>query len=342
MKKILYISCLVSKKEKYDGERIKNTLVYNSLKKLSDVSLIDLTKHKLLNTFRILWNGLFKKNKYDYFIISKDPHGANIIQKILNFSKVDPNKIIYFEIGPFLYNRILEGSIKAETFKKDKLIVVETKSMKEELQSLGFERIDVFPNFKEIVDVPFKEQIYPKDVLKLVYLSRIEEKKGIYDLIDVLREANKNNVRFILDVYGRPQNKEDENRIFALDKELSFISYKGKIDMDKPESYSILSEYDLHVFPTKYPEGFPGTIIDFFIAGVPTLSSSFLRAKDILTDKDSIIYRQADNNNLLDNLNYIHSNQNTLVLLRKESFKRREQYSCKSFDLFLSSLINQP
>ena len=341
MTKALYISCLNTSKEKFDGERIKCTLIYDSLKKFADLSVINLSKHKIFNTLGIFFKTLFGKKKYKYVVISKDAHGANIIQKILRLSRYPSNRIVYFEIGPFLYDRILNGSIKKETFINDRLIVVETNSMKEELQSLGFERISVFPNFKPICRIDFNEQVYPKDVLRLVYLSRIEEPKGIYDLIECLATINKDKVRFALDVYGRPQTKEDEVKIRELSDKYNFVNYLGMMEVGNKESYEKLSTYDLHVFPTKYREGFPGSIIDFFISGVPTLSASFARAHEILTEKDSVVYKQGDNNDLINKLNYLYSNQKILKELRLNSFARREMYSVEAFEEYLNNLINK-
>ena len=340
MKKVLMITCLNTSKEKFDGERIKCTLIYNSLKKFTDLDVINLSIHKIFNTIKIFFKALFQKKKYDYVVISKDAHGANIIQKILRLGRYPFSRIVYFEIGPFLYDRILNGSIKKETFINDKLIVVETESMKEELQSLGFERISIFPNFKPICRIPFNEQKYPKEVLKLVYLSRIEESKGIYDLINCLSVLNKDKTMFALDVYGRPQNAEEEKKIKDLSNKYKFVRFLGMLEVGSEESYKQLSQYDLHVFPTKYREGFPGSIIDFFIAGVPTLSSSFARAHEILTEKDSIVYKQGDNTALQEKLLFIYNNQNKLNELRKNSFSRREQYSVESFEKDLKQLID--
>ncbi len=341
MKKMLFISCLNTSKEKFDGERIKCTLIYESLRKFADLSLINLSGHKIINTLSIFFKALFGRRKYKYIVISKDAHGANIIQKVLRLARYPSNRVVYFEIGPFLYDRILNGSIKKETFIKDKLIVVETSSMKEELQSLGFERISVFPNFKPICRIDFNEQHYPKDVLKLVYLSRIEEPKGIYDLIDCLVELNQEKTRFVLDVFGRPQNKDEEAKIKELSDKYDFINFQGMMEVGSKESYENLSKYDLHVFPTKYREGFPGSIIDFFIAGVPTLSASFARAHEVLSENDSIIYEQGNNNDLMNNLEFIYNNQTKLVDLRKNSFERREQYSVESFEKYLKELIER-
>lgn len=340
MKKVLMITCLNTSKEKFDGERIKCTLIYDSLRKFVDLDVINLSVHKFINTLKIFFKALCQKKKYEYVVISKDAHGANIIQKLLKIGRYPSSKIVYFEIGPFLYDRILNGSIHKETFINDRLIVVETDSMKEELQSLGFKRISVFPNFKPIYRIPFNEQKYPKEVLRLVYLSRIEEPKGIYDLINCLSALNIEKTKFVLDVYGRPQNADEEKKISSLSSNCDFVNFLGMLEVGSEDSYKKLSQYDLHVFPTKYREGFPGSIIDFFIAGVPTLSSSFARAHEILTEKDSIVYKQGDNDALQEKLIFIYNNQNKLNELRKSSFSRREQYSVESFEKYLKQLIN--
>lgn len=339
MLSILYISGLNKKRRKYDGERIKNTIIFKTIKKKYNVSLINLSIFKVINTIRIFLNGLFLKRKYDYIVISKDPHGANIIHKLLKLAKYPSNKIIYFEIGPFLYDRILNGSIKIETFINDKLIVVETPSMKKELESLGFNNIDVFPNFKPEVQIDFLKKKYPTNVLELVFLSRIEEKKGLYDLIDTLALLNSKVVRFRLSIYGRIQSKEDANRLNEYLKKYSFLEYKGKLDVGSKNSYIELSNYDLHTFPTQYTEGFPGSLIDFFIAGVPTISSSFARAHEILSQNDSIIYKQFDNKDLYNKLEYIYQHQELLIKLRKNSFEKRKQYSVTSFENYLDEIL---
>ncbi len=333
------ITCLNTSSEKFDGERIKCTLIYDSLRKFTYLDVIDLSLHKIWNAFKIFLNALFCKRKYEYVLISKDAHGANIIQKLLKLGGYPSSRIVYFEIGPFLYDRILNGSIKKKNFIKDKLIVVETDSMKDELKSLGFKHISVFPNFKPICRVPFIEQTYPKETLKLVYLSRIEEQKGIYDLINCLVKINQKKTKFTLDVFGRPQSTKEEKRIKELSEKCNIINFLGALDVGNEESYKLLSQYDLHVFPTKYREGFPGTIIDFFISGVPTLSSSFARAQEILTNDDSIIYKQGENDDLLNKLDYVYNNQELLNNLRKNSYLRREQYSVESFETYLKGLI---
>ncbi len=339
MKKVLFIASLNTKKQRFDGERIKSTFMYEAMKKVCDLSVINLSVHKLFNSFRILWYGIFFKKKIDKLIISKDPHGANIIMKILRFAKFPLTKITYFEIGPFLYDRILQGNIKKETFFGID-IVVETKSMKEELSSLGFSQLSIYPNFKPIYDISKVNKEYPSNTLSLVYFSRISEQKGIYELIEALKILNKDSTKYTLDIFGRLETKEDEDKILSISKELPFTQYKGKLDIQSSTDYQELANYDLHVFPTKYAEGFPGSIIDFFIAGVPTLSSTFARANDILSEKDSILFEKGNTNDLVSKLNSIYENQTILHKLREGSFARREEFSLDKFEEYINGFIN--
>ena len=92
------ITCLNTSKERFDGERIKNTLIYDSLKKYADLDVINLSKNKIINTVRIFFKSMFGKHKYENIIISKDSHGANIIQRIAIDLEIGTGLSIYILI----------------------------------------------------------------------------------------------------------------------------------------------------------------------------------------------------------------------------------------------------
>lgn len=340
MKNIMYIASLNTKKDRFDGERIKSTLIYESLIKFTKIfSLINLSKNKVLSVIKLIIVSLFCKHKIDYFVISKDPRGAKIIEKILNFCLVNHKKRIYFEIGPFLYDMLSKKNVNPSLFSKNKYVVVEAKSMKKELELFDFKNILIFPNFKRKPSVTIEKKNYPKKIVKLIYLSRIEEQKGIYELVDAVKVVNKIDVKYELDIYGMFMSKSDETRLFDEIKGQNEISYKGKLDMSQESSYGIISKYDLHVFPTWYDEGFPGTLIDFFFVGVPTISSSFLRSKDILSNEDSFIYKQHNKADLIKSLRYIYENQDLISKKGAKTFELGNLYTSVSFDAFIKELI---
>lgn len=63
------------------------------------------------------------------------------------------------------------------------------------------------------------------------------------------------------------------------------VNYKGFIDLRKSENYNLLAQYDVMLFPTYWPgEGFPGILIDAFIAGLPVIASDWHLNKDIISN----------------------------------------------------------
>ena len=339
MDKILFIGSLNTKKDHFDGERIKTTLTRDVLKEYFNVVSINLSTRKMFKTARFIFCLLFCRRKYKYVVISKDRGGAKLLHKILYYLKFDMSRVIYFQIGPFLYDIVKNNESVKRLFCHDKIITVETESLKKQLNSICLSNVFVMPNFKPIPILNFVEHHYPKNELRLVYFSRVEEMKGIYQLIDTLAIINENKIRFSLDIFGLYMSKYDKERIANYLKKYSWLHYMGTISLDSSTKYNEIQVYDLHVFPTMYGEGFPGTIIDFFIAGVPTLSSNFARSSEILTPNESIIFEQGDSTDLQKKLTFIYNNQNILNNLRLNAFNRRSEYGMDVARLFIEKEI---
>lgn len=179
MRKVLFIGSLNTRKNHFDGERIKTTLIYECLLATgSKVTLVNLSKSKITQTLKLISLSVFFKKRFDSIIVSKDPRGGKIIEKILSFSRVPQDKILYFEIGPFLYQMLCDRDVKPELFSRNRHVIVETASMKRELEEFGFSNVLIFPNFKVRPRVEIEVKHYPKSVLRLVYFSRIEEERG--------------------------------------------------------------------------------------------------------------------------------------------------------------------
>ncbi len=56
------------------------------------------------------------------------------------------------------------------------------------------------------------------------------------------------------------------------------LAYKGYLDImnNQQESYAALSEYSCMLFPTYWQgEGFPGVIIDAYVAGLPVIATDW-------------------------------------------------------------------
>ena len=77
-----------------------------------------------------------------------------------------------------------------------------------------------------------------------------------------------------MDIYG-PVDKSFETEFYeALQCSSEFVKYQGIVEPNK--STDVIKQYDLMLFLTYWPsEGFPGTILDSFSAGVPVIATDW-------------------------------------------------------------------
>ncbi len=178
----------------------------------------------------------------------------------------------------------------------------------------------VLTNFRESGQA--KNNKSSDKTLRLVYLSRIIEIKGILDLLKCLTGLESN---FELHIYGENNLSESQNETFksSLSNE---IKYCGSIDSDK--AIDTLADYDVLVFPTRYlGEGTPGAIVESLIAGTPVLTSSFPQAKYLLEDGyDSIFFEMFNKEDLKNKLVYCVNHKEELYNMRKNALKSGEKY----------------
>lgn len=329
----IFIGSLSTKKNNNGGERQKSTLMYQELAKIdNNLVCINLEKNHFISVLRMAAICIFKSKRINSIVISKFAKGGILLHRILHFFRVDGRKITYFLVGSRLYEFLNEKNLKY--VKNDKRIVVESPTIRNELlNKFPFLKIDVLSNFKKIYPLFLKEKTYPKKQLNAVFFSRLLIDKGIIDLIDALKKINKDSIKIILDIYGPESEDKNEQQVIykAIKDNKLFCSYKGNLNMPCEQSYLTLSDYDFHIFPTRFPEGIPGTLIDCLNCGLPTLSSSFPRYKDILDETDSFIFQQFNNKDLISKLEYIYKNQSELKEKSINSYKKARNFSSDIF-----------
>lgn len=350
--------CLIGnsglKKHGIDGQTAKVRLY---LKKIvdenHDVNFIDLEsffKHPL-SILKNIKNGI---KKCDRVVLMSAERGCKILIPFINMVNKRHNK-------PFILPMIGIGVLHSELNKnkgsnvdniielqKQKKIVVSKKNVKNlrkityilpETEKIcdvykkiyGLSNVYCLNNFREVSNI-VKKPSNDKKELHLVYLSRIWSQKGIFDLIDVVKEINDEKKIVSLDIYGPKTFSDLENQIFnsTLD-EHNEIAYKGVIE--ETSVIQTLASYDLFVFPTKYyGEGTPGVISESLIAGTPILSSNFYQAHELLKDGfDSILFAMNDKEDLKEKLLYIINNKLILNKMSSNALKSGEKftYNCE-------------
>ena len=223
-----------------------------------------------------------------------------------NFSLVSPSKKIKKNLSMITYI-LPETELLSDVYR----------------QFYGLKNVVTLNNFRDITTLP--RIVKENDTLKIVFYSRVMEKKGIFDIIDACR-AIENNCCFILDIYGPLYfSKEEREMFFSLLDD--HIHYFGVVD--PANSVKLLASYDLMVFPTRFAtEGTPGVIVESLIAGTPVLSSAFPQANVLLKNGfDSVHYAFLDRKELQVKLEQIVKNRDFLLELTKNAQISGEKYT---------------
>lgn len=215
-------------------------------------------------------------------------NGLVVLSKLLSkLNKLFHRRLHYSVIGGWLQDLLPNHLDVMKALHDFTGIYVETKTMMDALQKLGFTNVYVVPNCKplSIIKKNDLETSY-SEPYKLVTFSRVTEKKGIGTAADIVMKLNKKYGRkvFTLDIYGPVDPGEDESWFAELRKSFTdAITYRGNAPFDK--SVEILSGYFALLFPTQYfTEGIPGTIIDAYAAGVPVIASKWKSFADVVEE----------------------------------------------------------
>lgn len=342
-KRFLFIGSLPTKKFNFDGERNKSRDVLTALKNRygNNYSVINLSLNQYIQVVKMIFLSII--NTYDFIFVSKCiVGGSNAIRYLLRFAnKNNKRNIIFYLIGNGA-NGFDDKIIYYDCIKRVRHIIVESPDVEFEVISKGIatkDSISIFPCLKPNYSIEPYIKKYPVKTLKLIYFSRITESKGIMDAITAISHINEmfGKIMFELDIAGGSGFSKDEqhflNKIKQIASKEGFVNYLGlNLRINGEDSYKKLQFYDLHIFPSHfYQECAPGSIIDMFIAGVPTLSSNFPSAKYLMKSDDSFFFKMNNIADLEKQLLYIYDNQSALNNMRISCHKNAELYSEKQF-----------
>ena len=134
-------------------------------------------------------------------------------------------------------------------------------------------------------------------VLQFVFLSRLHPDKGIDLILRCAERLDREGFgnKFRIDFYGKPATSDYEQEFRKRIETLENVSYSGVLNLKEEAGYRTLCRYDMMLFPTYwYGEGFPGIVIDAYIAGVPLIASDWNMNTEVITEKTGVIIPPKD------------------------------------------------
>lgn len=272
-----------------DGQTVKTKIITRELQKKygdAEVKKVDTFGGKrrlvpiILNLISLV---LSCKN----IIILPAHNSLRIFAPLLAFvNSFYHRKLHYVVIGGWLPEFVAKRKFLRKALMKFDCIYVETNTMKNKLEAMGFTNIVLLPNCKELDVIQAEELVYvQKEPFKLCTFSRVMKEKGIEDAVNAVKAVNDAIGRdvYTLDIYGQIDKEQADWFVKLQTKFPDYVKYKGLVPFDK--TTEVLKDYFLLLFPTKfYTEGIPGTIIDAYAAGVPVACSKWQSFADLVDD----------------------------------------------------------
>lgn len=346
MKNILVVGAFGYHNNSLDGQSIKTRNVYNLIKEKSNSRLnyfcTSFAKRRPYRIVILLWKLLWADKVVLIPCINNITYTFPLIYLIGKFVNYD---IIHICIGSFHkdyflgLNGLRAHGLQLLLSKRILAFLPETTSVNNCLvNELGFNNTEIFPNFRPIPSIP--EPIHNgTGTLKLVFMARIQKKKG-YDIIfEFAKYAEFNRLNLTIDFYGQI-DKEESTDFLQKVEESSIVEYKGYL---RPEQITnTLCRYDILLLPTRYyMEGFPGTILDAYIAGLPVVVTEWINSHEFVKNGETgfivdFINPQNQFNQQIINLYY---DRELLYKLkkraRKECFNYSEQHAWSILNKYL-------
>ncbi len=272
-----------------NGQTVKTKILTDELEKVFPGEIIKIDTHGGIKSLIKAPFHTFKALKTCKNVIILPAHnGLRVYAPLLRFMRgfFRRRKLHYAVIGGWLASFLESRRGLTRCLKKFDNIYVETGTMKQALEKMGFDNIVIMPNCKELKVLSPSELVYEhSEPYKLCTFSRVMKEKGIEDAVNAVKAVNEKAGRtvYCLDIYGQIDGDQTE---WFEDLKTSFpeyIRYGGLVPFDK--SVEVLKDYFALLFPTRfYTEGIPGTVIDAYAAGVPVISAKWESFADIIDD----------------------------------------------------------
>ena len=189
--------------------------------------------------------------------------------------------LIYYCIQK--YNEFSHFERKIDAFIAPSTFTISTIKNTNQYKSCKFVHIPTFVNQTK------KDHLFDKSIekiehgLKLCYVGRISDEKGLDLLIDAIYYLSEKNLSISLDIYG------DDNCEYAiiqkqkvLDLKLNNVIFKGY--MDNKSIINIYSNYHFSIIPSKCFDNMPNSLIESCMNGVPVIASRIGSLQELIHD----------------------------------------------------------
>ena len=178
--------------------------------------------------------------------------------------------------------------------------------------------------------------------MKFVFVGRLMERKGLYELLEVAKMLHEEKLNFQLDIFGGGNMQSELQKIIDNNGLQNAITLHGTVQQGWKKIY----EGHCFVFPSWY-EGFSGSLVEAMITGIPIIASDISMNKEAVTDgKTALLFKVKDKQQLFDCMKKVITNYDDVFMLgknaREEALARFDiKIIANQYEGFLKSVVNK-
>lgn len=326
-----------------DGQTIKTKILYEELSNVTDWSIVKVdTYYKKKNPVKLLVDTFKCLFTTKDIIVLLSGNGMKFYFPILDFFAHKFHTNIYHDvIGGNLDLYVSKYPEFRSYLNSFKINWVETAGMKNKLTNLDIKNCEVIPNFKRLSIVDSEETEFSEPYHFCIF-SRVMKEKGIEDAIEAIESINKDAGRTVckLDIYGRIDDGYTERFGKVIRSVTEAVQYKGMVPYDK--SVATIKDYYALLFPTYWDgEGFPGTIVDAFSAGLPVIATDWNCNSEIIKNKtNGLVYPNDEIKNLKDAILLSINGELNIQQMKQKCIESAKEYQPDGYIRHMIEEIN--
>lgn len=313
-----------------DGQTVKTKVLYDSLNILDkyEIMCVD-TYFNKVNKFKLLFDTIKCIFSCKVIILLIHMNGMKVYYPMLYYAAKLFKRDIYQDvIGGDLpdFLEIHPNWIKyLNGFRGN---WVEFNKMKEKLEILGVSNCTVIPNFKNLSTDKAVLNLKREDMNTFCMFSRVMEGKGITDAIIAIHNYNlKHDKKAKLNIWGPVDGDYRKQFDDLLAKYSNHVSYRGCIAYN--ESVETITNHLALLFPTHFPEGFPGTVADSYASALPLITNRKWDMQEEMVEEfaTGIVYPCNKFIDLEGAIEWAMEHQEEMISMRKNCLIKIKEYS---------------
>ncbi|MCX8178890.1 MAG: glycosyltransferase family 4 protein [Candidatus Aenigmarchaeota archaeon] len=290
---------------------------------------------------------LFENEKFDIIHI----HNPNLMISLQILANSNSKNIITFHVLPDqsslygIFKRVIKGLKKIKIYKKINGVIYVSKPVKKYFARYFRFKSQIIPNGIEIERFNSNEKIekFNDGKINLLFLSRIEKRKGLIYLIKAFEILRKKNDKIRLIVAGTG-NLEKACKKYVQKRKIPDVEFVGSIsDEDKIKYYNTC---DIFCAPSIFGESFGIVLIEAMASGKPIVGFANKGYKTLLSGKaGKFLAKPKNHNSLARKINILLKNKELREEIGKWGKEEVKNYSWnvvgEKIENFYRSVLNE-